>query len=93
VRLAGDGPCQQRLAGAWRADQQHAARDRPAEPLVLGRVLEEVNHLDQLGLDLVDAGDIGEGDRRVAGDGGVVAFGAAAAHPQHAAGPAERLAG
>ena len=35
--LAGDGPRQQRLAGAGIADHQHAARNAPAELLELGR--------------------------------------------------------
>ena len=41
-------PGQQRLAGAGRADQQHALRDVRAEPAVLLRVLEEVDHFLQV---------------------------------------------
>ena len=52
ARLAGDGARQQRLTGARRAVQQHAARDAGAERLVLGRVLEEVLDL----LDLLHGG-------------------------------------
>ena len=37
VRLAGDGPGQQRLARARRADEEHALRDSPAEGRVLPR--------------------------------------------------------
>src|SRR6202011_6128207 len=33
IGFAGDGARQQRLAGAGRADEEHAARDAPAEPL------------------------------------------------------------
>ena len=60
--FAGDGARQQRLAGAGRADHQHAARDLAAELLELGRVLEEVDDLADFFLRLVDAGDVGEGD-------------------------------
>ena len=45
VRLAGDGAGEQRLAGAGRADQQHAARDAAAEPLELLRVAQELDDL------------------------------------------------
>ena len=45
-----------------RAREQHAVGHAPAEaPVALG-VLEEVDDLRQLGLGLVDAGDVGEGD-------------------------------
>src|SRR5215471_874014 len=40
VRLAGDGPRQERLAGARRADQQNALGDAASETLVLLRALE-----------------------------------------------------
>ena len=59
--LAGDGARQQRLAGAGRADQQHAFRDPPAEPAVALRVLQKRDDLLQFGLGLVDPGDIVEG--------------------------------
>ena len=61
--LAGDRPREQRLAGARRPAQQHAARDPAAEPAVLVRVAQEVDDLGQLLLRLVDARDVGEGDR------------------------------
>jgi hypothetical protein len=45
IRLAGDGASEQRLTGAGRADQQHAARDAAAEPLELLRVAQELDDL------------------------------------------------
>ena len=62
VGLAGDGARQQRLAGAGRADQQHAARDPAAEPLEFGRIAQEFDDLLQIELGLVDAGHVFEGD-------------------------------
>ena len=62
VGLAGDGAGEQRLAGAGRADQQHAARNAAAEPLEFLRVAQEFDDLLQILLGLVDAGDILEGD-------------------------------
>ena len=62
VRLAGDGAGEQRLAGARRADQQHALRDLAAEALELLRVAQELDDLLELLLGLVDAGDVVEGD-------------------------------
>ena len=62
VGFAGDGAGEQRLAGAGRADQQHAARDAAAEPLELLRVAQELDDLLQILLGLVDAGDVLEGD-------------------------------
>ena len=59
--LAGDGARQQRLAGARRADEQHAARDARAERGELLGVLEELDDFLELFLGLVDAGDVGEG--------------------------------
>jgi hypothetical protein len=64
--LAGDRLGEQRLAGAGRADHQHAARDAAAELLELGRVAQELDQLLDLFLGLVAAGDVGEGDRVVA---------------------------
>ncbi len=58
VRLAGDGAREQRLAGAGRSDQQHAARNPPAEALELLRVAQELDDLLQVLLGLVDAGDV-----------------------------------
>ena len=65
VGLAGDGARQKRLAGAGRADQQHAARDAPAQPLELLRVAQELDDLLEVFLGLVDAGDVLEGDAAV----------------------------
>ena len=62
VGLAGDGARGQRLAGAGRADQQHAARDAPAELLELLRIAQELDDLLQILLGLVDAGHVLEGD-------------------------------
>ena len=59
--LTGDGAGQQRLAGAGRADEQHAARDARAERVELLRVLEELDDLLELRLGLVHAGDVDEG--------------------------------
>ena len=60
VRLPGDGASEQRLAASRRTEQQHALRDAPAEPLVLLRVLQEVDDLAELFLRLVDAGHVVE---------------------------------
>ena len=60
ARLAGDRARQQRLAGAGRADQQHAARQARAQHAVALGVLQEIDDLLDLGLGLVDAGDVGE---------------------------------
>ena len=65
VGLAGDGAGEQRLAGAGRADEEHAARDAPAEPLELLRVAQELDDLLEVFLGLVDAGDVLEGDAAV----------------------------
>ena len=64
VGLAGDRLGQQRLAGAGRADEQHALGNAAAERLVLLRRLEEIDDLAQLGDGLVDAGHVLEGDLR-----------------------------
>ena len=58
--LAGHGPGQQRLAGARRADHQHAARRHRAGPLVALRLAQEVDHLADLGLGALVAGDVAE---------------------------------
>ena len=65
ARLAGDRPGEERLAGARRADQQHAARDAGAERVELLGVLQELDDLGQLLLRLFDAGHVGEGDHRL----------------------------
>ena len=60
ARLAGDRAREQGLAGAGRTDQEHAARQaRPEHAVALG-VLQEVDDLLELGLGLVDPGDVGE---------------------------------
>ncbi len=69
ARLAGDGAGQQRLAGAGRAEQQHALGDLGAQLLVLLGVLEEVLDLAELLDGLVGAGHVVEsGLRGVLGD-------------------------
>ena len=60
--FAGDGAGQQRLAGARRADHEHALGDLAAELLELARVLEEVDDLADLLLGLIHPGDVREGD-------------------------------
>ena len=58
IRFARDGAREQRLAGARRADQQHALGDAAAEALEFLRVVQEVDDLLQIVLGLVDAGDV-----------------------------------
>src|SRR5436309_3029090 len=60
VRFARNGSRQQGLARARRTHHQHALGNPAAEPLVLSRIFEEVDDLDELGLRFVDAGDVGE---------------------------------
>ena len=55
---------EQRLAGARRADQQHALRRGAAQARVLLGILQEIDDLDQLVLGFVDAGDVVERDPR-----------------------------
>ena len=62
LRLAGDRLGEQRLAGAGRADHQHAARNLAAELRELGRIAQELDELADFLLRLVAAGDVGEGD-------------------------------
>ena len=62
VRLAGDGARKQRLAGARRTDEKHAARNASAEPLELLGIAQELDDLLEILLRLVDAGDVVEGD-------------------------------
>src|SRR5690606_7024950 len=66
ARLAGDRAREQRLPGSRRPDEEHALRRRAAEPGVLLRVPEKIDDLDELVLDLVDAGDVVERHARVA---------------------------
>ena len=63
ARLAGHGTREQRLAGAGRARQQDPSRDAGAELAVTLGIAQEVHHLGQLGLGLVDAGHVCERDR------------------------------
>ena len=60
--LARDGARQQSLAGAGRADHQHALGNLAAELLELARVLEEVDDLADFLLGLIDARDVRERD-------------------------------
>jgi hypothetical protein len=62
VGFAGDRAREQRLAGAGRADQQHALGESSAEALEFLRVAQEFDDLLQVLLGLVDAGDVLEGD-------------------------------
>src|SRR5262249_36138750 len=52
----------QRLAGAGRADQEHAARNLAAEALEFARIAQEFDNLLQVLLGLVDASHVLEGD-------------------------------
>ena len=58
VGFARDRARDQRLAGAGRADQQHAARNASAEPLEFAGVAQEFDDLLQVLLGFVDAGDV-----------------------------------
>jgi hypothetical protein len=62
IRLAGDRAGEQGLAGTRGAGQQHPVGDAATKASVLLGVTQEVDHLAQLGLGLLDAGHIGEGD-------------------------------
>ncbi len=59
-RFAGDGPGEQRLAGARRPHEQNALGDSPPEALELLGILQESDDLFAVVLRLVDASDIGE---------------------------------
>ena len=74
---------QQRLAGARRAVEDHAARQLGAEPLELLRLGEEHEQVLQRVDDLVDAGDVAEARVRDLDLGGAAALAAAAAEPVH----------
>ena len=63
--LTGDGARQQRLARAWRSDEEHAARDARAELVELLGVFEELDDFLQLSLSLVDTGHVLERDDRL----------------------------
>ena len=62
LRFARGGPCEQRLAGSRRPDQQHALRRAGSEAAILFRVFQEVDDLVDLRFHLIDAGDIVERD-------------------------------
>ena len=62
VRFAGDGAGEQRLAGARRADEQHAFGNAAAEFLEFLRVAQELDQLLDFVLRFLDAGDVLEGD-------------------------------
>ena len=61
--FARDRPRQQRLAGAGRSDEQHALRNASADRREARRLAQEIDDLLHFLLGLVDAGDVGEGDR------------------------------
>ena len=67
ARLTGDGPRDERLAGAGRTDEQHALRDARADLLELARVLQEVDDLGDLLLHRPVAGDVVERRLRLLG--------------------------
>ena len=58
IGFAGHRARDQRLAGAGRTDQQHAARNPSAEPLIFSGVAQEFDDLLQVLLGLIDAGDV-----------------------------------
>ena len=58
IGFAGDRARDQRLAGAGRADQQHAARNASAEALEFSGIAQEFDDLLQILLGLIDARDI-----------------------------------
>ena len=63
-RFARDGAREKRLPRARRPDQKHTLWDARAERLELARVLQELDHLHQLGLRLLHARDVLESDLR-----------------------------
>src|SRR2546422_9130645 len=67
VGLARHRARQERLSRTRRTDEEDALRDTTAEALVLLRILEEVDDLDQLGLRLVDARHVGRSEERRVG--------------------------
>jgi len=58
ARFAGNRAGEERLARAWRADEQHAARNPAAERRVAARLAQEIGDLLDLVLGLVDSGDV-----------------------------------
>ena len=67
VRFTSDRAREQRLAGARRSGQEYAVRHPPPETFVALGAAQEVDDLGQLGLGLVDPGDIVEGDADLLG--------------------------
>ena len=65
MRLASHGLGQQRLAGAWRADQQRALGQFRADLGIALRIVEEIDDLSERLLGLVLAGDVVKGDARL----------------------------
>ncbi len=62
ARLSGDGAGEHGLAGAWRAEEQNAARHTRAQRAEVLRVAQELDRLGQLELGLFAAGDVGQAD-------------------------------
>ena len=62
IRFARDRARKQRLAGAGRTDQQHAARNAPAEPLEFSGIAQELDDLLEVLLGFVDARHVLERD-------------------------------
>src|SRR5690606_17511097 len=60
-RFAGNGFCQQRLAGTGRTHHQHATRNLAAKALELARVTQELDQLLHFFLGFLDTGNIGKG--------------------------------
>src|SRR6185437_3556268 len=58
--FSGNSPCEQRFARAWRADEQHAARNLGPEQRVLAGIAQVVDDLRDLLLDFIDSGDIAQ---------------------------------
>ena len=67
ARLVGDGLRQQRLAGAGRSVEQHAAGNAGAELGEAAGIAQELDDLLELGLGVLDAGDVGPADGHVGG--------------------------
>ena len=64
--LAGDRFGEQRLAGAGRANEQHAFRRRAPQACIAVGLFEEIDDLDELVLGFIDAGNVVERNPRVA---------------------------
>ena len=62
IRLARGRSGQEGLAGSWRPGQQYTFRRAGSDAPVFRGIAQEVHDLVDFGLDLVDAGDIVEGD-------------------------------